>query len=213
MHNPNRRRRSARDAASPCAGAQVGGIEEGSVRPGEKHEVVIDKGSMALFDGKNTFGQTVARDAMNLCIEKVKEHGLAMVSCINTGHVGRVGEYGLMAARAGYVAFCCVNGGAIVAPFGSKGRVLGTNPICCAVPVADGEPLLVDLATSIQAEGKVMSALHKGVEAAIRTRGLVDPSDQLPQATAQERSWIREVRQEQKDSSRYSSTVDGISQT
>lgn len=142
----------------------MGGIEEGSVRPGEKHEVVIDKGSMALFDGKNTFGQTVARDAMNLCIEKVKEHGLAMVSCINTGHVGRVGEYGLMAARAGYVAFCCVNGGAIVAPFGSKGRVLGTNPICCAVPVADGEPLLVDLATSIQAEGKVMSALHKGVE-------------------------------------------------
>ena len=48
----------------------MGGIEEGSVRPGEKHEVIIDKGSMALFDGKNTFGQTVARDAMNLCIEK-----------------------------------------------------------------------------------------------------------------------------------------------
>ena len=127
-------------------------------------QVVVNKGSMALIDGKNTFGQIIARQAMDMCIEKVAEHGLALVSCVNTGHVGRVGEYALTAAKKGYLAFCCVNGGAIVAPFGSKGRVWGTNPICCAVPVADGEPLLVDLATSIQAEGKVMSALHKGAE-------------------------------------------------
>jgi hypothetical protein len=142
----------------------VGGINEGSVRPAETPEVTVNKGSMALIDGKNQFGQVVARQAMNMCIEKVKEHGLALVSCVNTGHVGRVGEYALMAAREGFVAYCCVNGGAIVAPFGSKGRVWGTNPICCAVPVENGEPLLVDLATSVQAEGKVMSALHKGAE-------------------------------------------------
>jgi LDH2 family malate/lactate/ureidoglycolate dehydrogenase len=140
----------------------IGGIEEGSVHPGEKHEVIVDKGSMALMDGKNTFGQIVARDAIALCLGKAKQHGLAMVSCVNTGHIGRVGEYALTAAKAGYVALCCVNGGAIVAPFGSKSRVLGTNPICCAVPVEHGEPLLIDLATSIQAEGKVMASLHKG---------------------------------------------------
>jgi uncharacterized oxidoreductase len=142
----------------------VGAIEEGSCLPLEVPEVVVNKGSMALIDGKNTFGQVVARQAMNMCIEKVAEHGLALVSCVNTGHVGRVGEYALMAAKQGYVSYCCVNGGAIVAPFGSKARIWGTNPICCAVPVAEGEPLLVDLATSIQAEGKVMSALHKGAE-------------------------------------------------
>lgn len=142
----------------------VGAIEEGSCLPLESPEIVVSKGSMALIDGKNTFGQVVARQAMNICIEKVAEHGLALVSCVNTGHVGRVGEYALMAAKKGYVAYCCVNGGAIVAPFGSMGRIWGTNPICCAVPVAEGEPLLVDLATSIQAEGKVMSALHKGAE-------------------------------------------------
>jgi LDH2 family malate/lactate/ureidoglycolate dehydrogenase len=90
---------------------------------------------MALIDGKNTFGQVVARDAMALCLRKVRQHGLALVSCVNTGHVGRVGEYALTAAREGFIAVCCVNGGAIVAPFGSKSRVLGTNPICCAVPV------------------------------------------------------------------------------
>ena len=125
----------------------VAAIEEGSVRPQEEHELIMNKGSMALMDGKNTFGQVVARDAMALCIEKVREHGLAMVSCVNTGHIGRVGEYALTAARAGFVALCCVNGGAIVAPFGSKGRVLGTNPICCAMPVAEGgDPILIDLA-------------------------------------------------------------------
>ena len=131
----------------------VSAIEEGSCLPLVTPEVLVNKGSMALIDGKNTFGQIVARQAMEMCIEKVAEHGLALVSCVNTGHVGRVGEYALTAAKKGYVAYCCVNGGAIVAPFGSKARVWGTNPICCAVPVADGEPLLVDLATSIQAEG------------------------------------------------------------
>ena len=120
---------------------------------------------LALVDAQRSFGQAAAHFAMQRCIEKAREQGLAAVGLTNCNHVGRLGEWVEMAAHAGMVglAFCNAGSkGGLVAPFGGASRRLGTNPIACAFPLQDREPFVMDFATSVVAEGKVRVAHNAG---------------------------------------------------
>ena len=110
---------------------------------------------MAVVDGRRAFGQICARDAMALAIEKAKSSGVGIVTLINAPHIGRVGTYTMEAAQAGLIGIGMCNAGANVAVHGGKETFLGTNPISCAAPSASGQPVLIDLATSVFTEGKV----------------------------------------------------------
>ena len=125
-----------------------------------KVDVLVDTPALAVVDGKYGFGQTVALKATEIGIEKCRQTGVSAVTLRNAGHVGRVADWAELAATAGLVSVHFVNGAGsvLVAPFGSSERRFSTAPYCVGVPVADSHPLILDFATSVVAEGKVMVA-------------------------------------------------------
>src|ERR1700722_2187867 len=124
----------------------------GSVVPDQTVELVVDTPSLAVVDGKFGYGQTVAPQAVRIGIEKCKSAGLAAVALRNAGHIGRVGDWAEMAAAEGLVSIHFVNaaGSVLVAPYGG------------GIPRQGQAPVVLDFATSIVAEGKVLVASRGG---------------------------------------------------
>jgi len=139
-------------------------LREGKVRAGQTLTVVTETATHAVVDGNYGFGQTIGPLAVDIGITKARLHGLAVIALRNAGHLGRVGDWAERAARAGLVSihFVNVGMGEIVAPFGGVDRKFGTNPLCIGVPRGDDPPLLLDFATSLVAEGKVLVASQGG---------------------------------------------------
>jgi hydroxycarboxylate dehydrogenase B len=127
-------------------------------------EVVVDTPVIAVVDGKYGFGQTVTPQAVRIGIDKCKANGLSAVTLRNAGHVGRVGDWAEMAAAEGLVSIHFVNasGSVLVAPYGGVDRRFSTAPYCVGIPRPGQDPLVLDFATSIVAEGKVLVASQGG---------------------------------------------------
>ena len=91
-----------------------------------------------------------------------------MIGLRNCGHLGRVGDWAELAAEAGQVSlhFLNTSDALRVAPFGGSDRRLSTNPITIGVPVAGGDPVIMDMTTSMAAEGKLMVAVNQGLAGA-----------------------------------------------
>ena len=130
----------------------------------QKLEVVRETPVLAVVDGKYGFGQTTAPQAVEIGIAKCRAMGLSLVALRNSGHVGRVGEWAEMAAEAGLVSIHFVNAASslLVAPFGGVDRRLSTAPYAVGVPRPGDDPLILDFATSLVAEGKVLVASQGG---------------------------------------------------
>jgi len=121
---------------------------------------------MAVIDGQFGFGQVVGEEAMRLGITKANRQGVAVIALRNSGHLGRIGDWALLAAGANKVSLHFVNtsgGGILAAPYGGVTRRLSANPIAAGVPVKNGSPIILDISTCAIAEGKVRVALNKGV--------------------------------------------------
>jgi LDH2 family malate/lactate/ureidoglycolate dehydrogenase len=145
-------------------GYYVDWIRQGRVNPRGEITVVRQSASTALLDGGWNFGQVVAHRAMDLAISKAREHDTAVVAMRSVGHTGRLGEYALQAAAAGMVGmvFSTGSGKGFVAPYLGTGRLLNTNPIAWAIPALSHEPVFMDFATSMVAQGKIQAAVDKG---------------------------------------------------
>ncbi len=138
-------------------------VLEGKVKPGARVEIIRETPTTALLDGHYTWGQVTAMQAIELGISKAEENGIAALSLRNCYHVGRVGVYPLAAAERGFIAQVHCNGHGVcrVAPWGGTEPRLATNPIAIAIPTR-AEPLLVDITTSVVAEGKVRVSRNAG---------------------------------------------------
>ena len=144
----------------------VRNLKAGTLVPNRAPRIVSDNGSFAVWDGLNGYGQVIARDAMQWAIDAARRRGVAVHGLRNTHHIGRVGAYGELAAAAGLLSVHFVNGNSgppKVAPFrGREGR-MSTNPVCIAVPgTARTPPVILDMATSRIAIGKVRVAYNEG---------------------------------------------------
>lgn len=148
-------------------------LKAGTLVPNRAPAVVSDTGSFAVWDGGNGYGQVIARDAMVWAIGAAQKHGVAVHGLRNTHHIGRVGSYGEQAAKAGLLSVHFVNGNSgppKVTPFrGREGRI-STNPVCIAVPgTQHTPPVILDMATSRIAIGKVRVAYNEGKQVAENT--------------------------------------------
>lgn len=140
-------------------------VRDGKVVKDMKITVVAASATHAVIDGGYGFGQTVGPQAVDLGIAKAKAAGMCIVALRKSGHIGRIGDWGERAAAAGLVSihFVNVENGELVAPFGGVDRRFSTNPFCVCIPSPDGAPpLLLDFATSLVAEGKVLVASRGG---------------------------------------------------
>ena len=141
-------------------------LRAGKVLAGRTLQVVFENEALAVVDGQFGFGQTIGEQAVQLGIEKSAKHGVAVIALRNTGHLGRIGDWPLMAAQAGRLSLHFVNtsgAGILVAPFGGINRRLSANPIAAGIPVAGGSPMILDISACTIAEGKIRVALNKGV--------------------------------------------------
>ncbi len=156
-------------------------MRDGTLVPGRTIGIVTESESFAVVDGRHGFGQSVGTQAVELGIAMAERNGVAIVGLRNAGHLGRIGDWAEMAVAAGLISIHFVNvaGSLLVAPFGGTERRMSTNPICIGVPLADGPPLILDFATALVAEGKVLVAASGGK--ALPPGALIGP-DGVPSA-------------------------------
>jgi LDH2 family malate/lactate/ureidoglycolate dehydrogenase len=128
--------------------------------------VIQRHGATAVLDGAWGWGQPAMMLATETAIDLARVYGLGAAVVRRCYHIGRVAPYVERIAREGMVGLAMASAGPAVAPYGSRSRVMGTNPIAWAAPRADGrEPVCLDIATAAVAEGKLRVARAKGVPA------------------------------------------------
>ena len=139
-------------------------VKSGDITPNQTIEVLVDTPALAVVDGRYGYGQTVAPEAVRIGVAKARETGLSAVALRDAGHIGRIGEWAEMAAAEGFVSihFVTASGSILVAPFGARERRLSTAPFCVGIPRDGKAPVILDFATSVVAEGKVMVASQGG---------------------------------------------------
>ena len=143
----------------------VGWMEENLINIGAHMKVVKETDAFAVLDGNWGWGQVVAKEAMEYGIQKALRSGAVTISVRQCCHIGRVGDYPLMAARKGLAVVMFVNthgAGKLVAPWGGRERRLSANPIAIAIPRSSAPPILIDLSTCAIAGGKVTIAYNSG---------------------------------------------------
>jgi LDH2 family malate/lactate/ureidoglycolate dehydrogenase len=143
-------------------------IKKGHIVPGAKFDIVHETPTTAKINGNWGFGQVVQTRATKMAIEKAKTNMIAAVTVAYQSHVGRLGDYPLMAAAEGMIGQLTCDSGRgpkQVVPFGGRDARLGTNPISIALPSNLEAPIFVDMATSQAAAGKinVYRSRHKPV--------------------------------------------------
>lgn len=139
--------------------------EEGDVDPRAIAVLSRSVGAAAIVDGNWGWGQPAMRLAVLSALECADRTGVGVASVRTCYHVGRLAPYVEEIARHRKIGLAFSSAGPFVAPFGSRQRVLGTNPIAWAVPRSDhAPPICLDIATAAIAEGKIRHARAKGVD-------------------------------------------------
>ncbi len=115
-----------------------------------------------ILDGDNGCGYPFAIDGMKRAIEMAKTNGIGVVGIKNVSHTGALGYYAQMAAEEDMITFTCCQSDPMVIPYGGAEPFYGTNPIAFGAPTADERVVLFDMATTVQAWGKILDAKSKG---------------------------------------------------
>src|SRR5688500_2077274 len=128
-------------------------------------KIIHQTPSTATVDGDKGLGLVVAPKAMNIAIEKAKQVGSGWVSVKNSNHYGIAAVHAMMALEEDMIGIAMTNASALVAPTFSVERMLGTNPICVAIPAGKQPSFVADMATTTAANGK-LEILQRKKEAA-----------------------------------------------
>jgi len=133
-------------------------IDSDLLNPRPDVKLLRESGSTVLIDGDRGIGIIAARQAIDRVIELSGETGIACASVRNISHTGMIGWYTMRAAEAGRVGIAMNNGPSMVPPFGGRAPLTATNPISIAAPAEPGNPLVLDMATTMVAAGKLRLA-------------------------------------------------------
>ena len=130
-------------------------IQKGIVNTKSDIAVVREKASTALLDCRNGLGQVGALRAMEMAIGKAKQTGVAFTGLAHSNHYGMAAYWAMMALPHGMIGFSSTNAPATVAPTGGRTPFLGTNPLCIAIPTDRQLPMVLDMATTVVARGRI----------------------------------------------------------
>jgi uncharacterized oxidoreductase len=137
---------------------------EGGLKPNAHIQTRIDHQTLVGLDGDTGFGQVVGHEMMLLGIERTKTHGSCILALGNAHHLCRIGAWAEMAVAHDFIAihFVSVLSRPVVAPWNGADARFGTNPFCVGIPIEGQAPVILDLATSVIAQGKARVAFNKG---------------------------------------------------
>ena len=137
-------------------------LKSGALKPVTSPTPVVDAGAIAVFDGGDGIGQVLAARAMQDAIGRARRHGIGAVAVKNSNHFGTAMYYTRMAAGAQCIGLCCTNGSPAMAPWGGRRKVVGNNPWSIAAPAGRHPPMVLDIANTSVARGKIYLARNRG---------------------------------------------------
>lgn len=135
--------------------------EKGRINSRPDIKIIHETPTTATIDGDAGLGLVVAPFAMEIAIKKAELYGSGWVSVKNSNHFGIAAYHSLLAVEKNMIGLAMTNASPLVAPTFSKERMLGTNPICYAFPAGKYPPIIIDMATSAAANGKLEIAQRK----------------------------------------------------
>ena len=134
-------------------------LEHGLINLETAMPTLTETPAVALIDAENGFGQLAGVKAMDMAVNKAETMGVGLVSVKNSNHFGVSAFYATRATARNMAAIVFTNAGPAMKPFNGTKALLGTNPFAAAVPMAGGEPMILDMATTEVARGKLRKAL------------------------------------------------------
>jgi len=137
-------------------------IAKGGINTDPKFEFKETGPASGVYEGDNGVGFVVAKNGMKEAIKMAKENGIAVVGMKHLSHSGSLGYFVRMAAEEDLVALSICQSDPMVVPFGGNEPYYGTNPIAFGAPSNDDRKMIFDMATTVQAWGKVLDARSKG---------------------------------------------------
>ncbi|MGQ9514056.1 MAG: Ldh family oxidoreductase [Thermoproteota archaeon] len=140
----------------------VNRIRRGLLDPKAEIRIVKERGSMMVVDGCWGFGQVVAWRTMEKTVINAKKCGICISAIFNCNHIGRLADYTSIPLSHSMIGFAMCNGPARVAPFGGTERLFNPSPLSIAIPALEEKPIILDISTSVVAEGKLMVKRKRG---------------------------------------------------
>jgi len=137
-------------------------IASGATNARPQFRIERESAVSAHFDGDNGPGQWVGVFAMGLAIRKARESGVGAVAARRSNHFGASGHYAWLAAQEDLIGFCTTNGGMVLAPTGGLTPTFGNNPLGVGIPAGRHLPIVLDVAMSVVAQGKIGLQLAEG---------------------------------------------------
>jgi L-2-hydroxycarboxylate dehydrogenase (NAD+) len=138
-------------------------ILSGGINLNPDIKIIKEKVATALIDGDNAMGHLVMHKATQLAIEKAKKTGIAWVGSQFSNHAGPASLYAKMALDHDMIGLYFAVGNANhLPPWGGLDMLLSTNPIAAAIPALEEPPIVLDMATTVAAYGKVKAKAQKG---------------------------------------------------
>jgi len=144
-------------------GPYIRRIREGGVNLHPKIAVVTEKAGMALVDGDNAMGHLVMKRAAEVAIAKARTSGVAWVGVRRSNHAGPASLYARMPLEHDMIGLYFAVGNANhLPPWGGLELLLSTNPLAAAIPAGEEPPIVLDMATTVAAYGKVKAKAARG---------------------------------------------------
>ncbi|RJQ09518.1 MAG: Ldh family oxidoreductase [Bacillota bacterium] len=138
-------------------------IRRGKMKARYEARLVRDTGAVALFHGDNGLGVPVGHRAMQCAVEKACRYGVGLAGTSHTNQLGSLAFYAALALGHGMIGMVVTNAqGRFMAPWGGRTPMIGNNPLAVAIPAGDEEPVLLDMAMSVVARGKIVLAADEG---------------------------------------------------
>lgn len=137
-------------------------LASGACMATARPELVVDGGAVAVIDGHDAMGQILAAHAAEEAVIRARRHGLAAVALRNSNHFGTAMYFTLMAARQDCIGFLATNASPAMAPWGGRRKAVGNNPWSWACPGGSHAPMVLDIANTGVARGKIYLARQRG---------------------------------------------------
>lgn len=140
----------------------VARLRSGVARPVAEPEMVVDAGAVAVMDGHDAMGQVLAARAAREAIRRAQAHGIGAVAVRRSNHFGTAMYFTLMAPPEGCILFASTNASPAMAPWGGRAKRVGNNPWSWAAPAGRFAPMVLDIANTAVARGKIYLARQRG---------------------------------------------------
>jgi LDH2 family malate/lactate/ureidoglycolate dehydrogenase len=137
-------------------------LRSGAMKARTETELTVDAGAVAVLDGHDGVGQVVTDVACRDAVRRAEQHGVGVVAVRNSNHFGTAAYWTRRMAGAGCVGILTTNGSPAMAPWGGTRKTVGANPWSVAAPGGSHPPVVLDIANTSVARGKIYAAAQRG---------------------------------------------------